>query len=318
MLRKIIKSKLLKLVISLVLIYFAFKKVDIASILKQLSGVSWLSLFFWLGVSVVSIILLAYRWSLLLIKKPKFSDVIIFAKSAWSALFYGLFVPSSAAGDIFKWIIIDDKYPKIPKSKLAASILLDRFVGMSMLVFFGFVSQFFAKNIGVEIPSIIRLGFWLVFGGCLFFYGLVFTGKTDLLLKHKWFSKIRSISELVDKENLKQIIKGFGISLVTDFLWIWQTWMISQYFGANFSFVEILIYLPVISTILILPISIAGFGAREQLYLYFFSNSLINPESILLTSTISGIIGILNSLIGGLVILTPEYRKRGKINIVKE
>lgn len=310
MFKKIIKSKWIKLSVSLVLIYFAFKKVDISSIFRQLSGISLLSLFFWMGISITSLIIISYRWSLLLIKSPKISDVIVFTKSIWSASFYGLFIPTAAAGDVFKWIIIDDKYPQIPKSKLGASILLDRFVGMSMLVFFGFVSQFFATSVGVEIPNLVRLGLSLVFGGCLLAYGLIFTGKTDLILRHKWFEKIRSIGDLVNKENFIQILKCLGVSMVSDFLWILQTWMISQYFGSNLSFVEILIYLPLISTILILPISIAGFGAREQLYLYFFSRPGTSPESILLTSTILGVMGILNSFIGGLVALTPEYRKK--------
>jgi glycosyltransferase 2 family protein len=312
MLRKIFKSKWIKFGVTVVLIYFAFKKVDIVSILKQLSGINLLSLFFWLTISTISLILIAYRWSLLLIKNPKISDISVFAKSIWSASFYGLFVPTSAAGDVFKWIIIDDKYPKIPKSKVGASILLDRFIGMSVLVFFGFVSQFFGKFVGVEIPNLIRIGLSIVFGGCLVFYGLVFTNKASLLFKIKWLEKIKDIGELVNKENSKQILKCIGVSLISDFLWIWQTWMISQYFGANLSFVEILIYLPLISTILILPISIAGFGAREQLYLYFLSRPTNSPESLLLTSTILGIIGIINSLVGGLVTLTPEYRKKIK------
>lgn len=310
MFKKIIKSKWIKLGVSLVLIYFAFKKVDIVSILKQLSTINLPSLFFWIGISITSLIIIAYRWSLLLIKSPKISDVIVFTKSIWSAGFYGLFVPTAAAGDVFKWIIIDDKYPEIPKSKLGASILLDRFIGMSMLVFFGFMSQFFAKYIGVEIPSLVRLGLSFVFGGCLLVYGLIFTGKTDLILRHKWFKRIRSVGDLVNKENLIQILKCLGVSLVSDLIWVWQTWMISQYFGANLSFVEILIYLPLISTILILPISIAGFGAREQLYLYFFSRPGTSPESILLTSTILGFMGVIISLFGGLIALTPEYRKK--------
>lgn len=310
MFKKIIKSKWIKLSVSLVLIYFAFKKVDISSILRQLSTINLSSLLFWMGISIISLIIIAYRWSLLLIKSPKISDVIVFTKSIWSAGFYGLFLPTSAAGDLFKWIIIDDKYPHIPKSKLAASIFLDRFVGMSMLVTFGFVSQFFSKSIGVEIPGLIRLGLWVVFGGCLLVYGLIFTGKTGLLLNHKWFEKIRSVGELVNKENFIQILKCLGVSMFSDFLWILQTWMISQYFGSNLSFVEILIYLPLISTILILPISIAGFGAREQLYLYFFSRPGTSPESILLTSTILGVIGVVMSLFGGLIALTPEYRKK--------
>lgn len=309
MFKKIIKSKTLKLFVTLVLIYFAFRKVDIGLILSQLKEVNIFALIFWLLISVISTILLAYRWGLLLIKRPKLDDIVVFSKSIWSATFYGLFVPSGAAGDVFKWIIIDEKYPHIPKSKLGASILLDRFVGMSMLIFFGFISQFFANRMGVQIPFVIRIIFGLIFLGCLIFYGLVFAGRANLIFDHKWLVKIKSIGELVNKENSTQILKCLGVSLISDLLWIWQMWTISNYFGANLTFIEILIFLPVISTILILPISIAGFGAREQLYLYFFVKQITSPESILLTSAISGIIGILNSLLGGLVTLTPEYKK---------
>lgn len=310
MLRKILKSKWLKFGITVVLIYFAFRKVDVVSILRQLSKINIFYLMFWLLISFVSTILLAYRWSLLLIKKPKFGDVVVFAKSTLSAAFFGLFVPTSAASDVFKWIIIDDKYPDIPKSKLGASILLDRFVGMSMLVFFGFISQFFASGLGVAIPILIKWILWFSFIGCLLFYGLVLIGKADLLFKNKWLKKVKDIGELVDTGNAIQIIKCLGVSTISDFLWIWQMWTISNYFGANLTFIEILIFLPVISTILILPISIAGFGAREQLYLYFFVSQATSHESILLTSTFSGIMGILISLCGGLITLTPEYRKK--------
>ncbi len=309
MLRNIFKSKIFKLIISIVLIYFAFRKVDIVLILRQLSGINILYLLFWLLISIVSTILLAYRWGLLLIEKPKIRDIVIFSKSIWSASFYGLFVPTAAAGDLFKWIIIDEKYPKIPKTKLGASILLDRFIGMSMLVLFGFVSQFFASSLGIKVPLLVKLIIGAVLGGCLFFYGLVFLGKGDTLFKFRIFQKLKNISELVDKKNIPQILKCLVVSLVSDFLWIWQMWTIGNYFGTNITFVEILIYLPVISTILILPISIAGFGAREQLYLYFFVSQGASPESVLLMSTISGVLGIINSLIGGLVTLTPEYKR---------
>ena len=233
MFKKIIKSKTLKLFVTLVLIYFAFRKVDIGLILKQLKEVNIFALIFWLLISVVSTILLAYRWGLLLIKRPKLEDIVVFSKSIWSATFYGLFVPSGAAGDVFKWIIIDEKYPNIPKSKLGASILLDRFVGMSMLIFFGFISQFFANKMGVQIPFIIKIIFEIIFLGCLVFYGLVFTGKANLIFDHKWLVKIKSIGELVNKENSTQIIKCLGVSLISDFLWIWQMWNYIIFWNSN-------------------------------------------------------------------------------------
>ena len=61
--------------------------------------------------------------------------------------------------------------------------------------------------------------------------------------------------------------------------------------------------MPVISLILVLPISVAGFGARENLFLLFFSQLGIADEKILLMSTFNGIMLVLNALIGGLTTL---------------
>jgi hypothetical protein len=61
--------------------------------------------------------------------------------------------------------------------------------------------------------------------------------------------------------------------------------------------------MPIISLILVLPISWAGFGARENLFLIFFGQLGYPTEKLLLVSTFGGIMGILNALIGGLVLL---------------
>jgi hypothetical protein len=115
--------------------------------------------------------------------------------------------------------------------------------------------------------------------------------------------------ELIDEENKFQILKSLLFCLVSEFFWIVQLWFISWYFGTNLSIWSIFIFLPIISMILVLPISFAGFGAREQLYLLFFTGLAASTESILLTSAFSGVLAIIMSLIGGLVSLTPDFRK---------
>ncbi len=310
MFKKIINSKIIKILISSVLIYFAFRTVDVAFLLRELSKVEWWFIVANILISLTLVGLVSWRWSLLILKKPKLKDVILFLKSSLSASFYGLFLPSSAlAGDALKWIIIDEKYPEIPKSKLLGSILLDRFIGLTVFVFLGFIMIFVAGIKGVEIPVIIRIMFLGLFIGCLLFYILVIFFDVRKILRFKWLKKFGEIVDLVDKNNLGQILKSLGISLVSDMFWIGQVWFIGWYFGTNLSVISILIFLPVISTILTLPISFAGFGAREQLFLYFFVTGTTSGESVLLMSTFSGILGIITSLIGGLVTLTPDFKR---------
>ena len=313
MFKKIINSKLIKLVISSILIYFAFKKVDVVSLARDLSRVEWWFLVVNILISLGLMGMISWRWSLLLIKNPTFKDIILFFKSSLSAAFYGLFLPSSAvAGDALKWIIIDEKYPEISKPKLLGSILLDRFVGLTVFVVLGSIMIFLAGNKGVEIPMMIQLVFAGLLLGCLTFYVTIIFFDIKKVFNFKWLNKFSGISELVDKKNLVQIGKSLGVSLMSDIFWVLQMWFIGWYFGTGLSVVSILIFLPVISTILTLPISFAGFGAREQLFVYFFGKEAVSIESVLLMSTFAGILGVINSLVGGLVTLTPDFKRSQK------
>jgi hypothetical protein len=86
-------------------------------------------------------------------------------------------------------------------------------------------------------------------------------------------------------------------------VWMLMNWFSSLTFRANISLLHIFIFMPIISLILVLPISWAGFGARENLFLVFFSQLGIPAEKLLLVSAFGGVMGILNALLGGLILL---------------
>ena len=311
MLKKLINSRLLRISISIILIYFAFKKVDLASLWQQLITMSWWFVVVTIFISLLGIGLVSWRWSMLLIKKPKLKDVKVFNKSSLAGSFYSLFFPTSVAGDLLKWMIVDEKYPELSKSRLLGSVILDRFIGMSIFVVVGFIMLLFGEIDRSLIPFWVWLIFIGLFVACLIFY--VGVGFFDLskskLWQIKFLNKFKDVAELVNKENRKQIFKAVGISLVSEMLWICQIWFVCWYFGTGLTIVSIFVFVPIISMILSLPISFAGFGAREQLYVLFFGALATSTESILLTSTYSGLIGIVIALIGGLVSLTPDFKK---------
>ena len=311
MLKKIINSRLLRISISIILIYFAFKKVDVASLWRQLISMSWWFVVGTIFISLLGISLVSWRWSMLLIKKPQWKDIKVFNKSSLVGSFYSLFFPTSVAGDLLKWMIVDEKYPELSKSRLLGSVILDRFIGMSVFVLAGFIMLLFGDIDGKIIPLWVWLVFIGLFFGCLVFYiGVCFFDLSkSKLWQIKFLKKFKDVAELVNKENRKQIFKAVCISLVSEMLWICQMWFISWYFGTGLTIVSIFVFVPIISMILSLPISFAGFGAREQLYVLFFGALATSTESILLTSAYSGILGIIVALIGGLVSLSPDFKK---------
>ncbi len=308
MLKKIIGSRTFRVLVSAVLIYFAFRKVNLIKIFEGFKDVpiKWviLNILYAFMVTVIG----SFRWSELLFEKVNFQKVVDFTKASLMGSFYGLFFPTGVAADLIKWLPLQKKYPEITKVKLFSSVFLDRFIGFSAFIFLAFASATMGRLLHFNFPNYLFWLFGLLSLGVIVFYVLVFTvdleGILDIFIKRiKIFEKLKDIISLLKHGNQRKIIICLLISFVSEFIWILQVWFVSNMFHAGFTVLSVFIFLPIIALILVLPISIAGFGARESLYLLFFSQIAASDEKILLVSTFMGVLGVVNALLGGLATL---------------
>ena len=314
MLKKIFASKLFKLLFSATLIYFAFKKVDVLKIFSELRMVPLWFVLINIILSFFVLALISFRWSLLLFSKVKIKTILTFTRASFLAAYYNLFFPTVVAGDVLKWMVIDRKYPDIPKTKILGTVILDRFIGFSVFIFLGLISIIIGKKIGLIIPNyVFYLSVVLNAISFLIYFLIYFFDVEKLLPKVTFLHKLDEAFELLRGRNKGQIVKCLLVSVLSELTWIFQMWLVGWRFGTGLGILSIFVFMPIISMILILPISIAGFGAREQLFLFFFSQFGSSSESILLMSTFLGILGIISSLFGGMLsFLDEETRKRLK------
>ncbi|MDD2482657.1 MAG: lysylphosphatidylglycerol synthase transmembrane domain-containing protein [Candidatus Shapirobacteria bacterium] len=314
-LKKVFASKLFRLIFSAILVYFAFKKVNIIELFRDIKNVPFWFVLVNVVLSFWLVVLISARWNLLLFSKIKIRTVLTFTRANFLATFYSLFFSTAVVGEVAKWMVIDHKYPKIPKTKILGSVLLDRFIGFSVFIILGLIAGIVGKTKGLIIPEII---FYLsiilnVVCGVVYFI-IYFFDVSKLWPKFTLLHKLDDAFELIKNKNKVQIIKCLLISLLSEITWILQIWFVGRQFGINLSLLAVFVFIPIISLILVLPISVGGFGAREQLYLFFFSQFGSN-ESILLMSTFLGILGIINALFGGILLLFDvEMRKKLKNN----
>ncbi len=301
--KKIFGSKWFRLIFSVVLIYFAFKKVDVMKLFKEIREIPIWFVLLNILVSFLSIVIISARWSLLLFPNIRFKTVLTFTRASFLASFYSLFFSTAAVGDVAKWLVIDSKYPNTSKTKILGSVVLDRFIGFTIFMVMGLISCLLGRKIGLIIPVYVFYLFLVLALICLLICVLIyFFDVSKLLPKFKVFRKLDEAFDLFKGKNREQMTKCLLISMVSEFLWMCQIWFINWKFGIGIDFLSIFIFVPIIAVILILPISIGGFGPREGLYLYFFS-SFGNPEGVLLMSTFLGILGVINALFGGLLLL---------------
>lgn len=314
MLKKIFGSKLFKFTLSAVLIYLAFRKVDVVKMFDEIRKVPVWFVLANIVLSFFIVFLISIRWSLLLFHKLKFKTMLTFTRATFLASFYSLFFPTAIAGDILKWMVIDYKYPEISKTRVLGSVVLDRFIGFSMFMFLGLISAIVGRKNGLIIPDNIYYLLIILTLVCLVIYVIIyFFDVSKLLPKLTFLHRLDEAFDLLKDRNRSQIVKCLLMSAVSEFCWILQMWFVGIMVGADLGLLSVFVFIPIISMILVLPISIGGFGARESLFLFFFSQTGSSNESIVLMSIFLGILGVINALFGGVLsFFDEETRKKIK------
>jgi len=303
-LKVVLGSKLAQLLISGLLVYVAFRKVDVVKLLGEVHQAPWWAVVAILVYMGFSMLIGGIRWSILVLGKAKLRDVLAFTRATYAGCFYSLFFPTSVAGDFLKWTSLLKQYPEISKLKLAGTAIVDRVIGFSAFSMAALIALIAGKILKYSFPGILLWLFLGINAGLVVFYALVFYIDFEKILsKYSFLKRILEVVDLLKNSNKKRILICYLISLLSEPIWMMMTWFSSLIFGAGINLMQVLIFMPIISLILVLPISWAGFGARENLFLVFFGQLGFSTEKLLLVSTFTGIMGILNSLLGGLMLL---------------
>jgi len=303
-LKKVLFSRWARMFLSALLIYFAFRKADLPQLWSNLASVSWQLVTVLVLLNIISMLIGGLRWAILVLGRANLKDILIFTKASFTGSFYALFFPSSVGGDLLKWTTLLKNYPQISKLKLAGTALIDRVIGFSAFSLMAMISLILGKILKYQFPGIL---FWLFLGiniALIIFYLFVFRLNFEKMAgKYKFLNKLLEIVDLLKNSNKKRIILCFLISMLAQPFWMMISWYLFNSLGIDLKLIQVFIFMPIISLILILPISWAGFGARENLYLYFLVPLGYSAEKLLFASTFSGVMGILMALLGGLMLL---------------
>ncbi len=294
--KKILTSKIFRIIFSAILIYFAFRKADLPKLFSNLRNISWQLILSLIILNTFSMLIGGFRWAVLVLGKVTFRDVLIFTKASFTGAFYSLFFPSSVGGDLLKWTTLLRGYPQISKIKLAGTALIDRVIGFSAFAVMAFISLIIGRLLNYQFPQIL---FWLFLVINIFlviFYILVFSLDFEKFIAlskgsrfSKFLNKFLEIADLLKSSNKKRIINCFLISIISQPFWTMITWFLFNGLGIDLKAIQVFIFMPIISLILVLPISFAPLG--------------YSAEKLLFASTFSGIIGILMALIGGMLLV---------------
>lgn len=284
-------SFLLKISVSGTLLWIFFSKVDIQSVIKILKQID-LSLFalnFFLYLSTVFIS--ARRWSLFLPETLRYSKLL---SLYFIGSFFNTFLPGLVGGDAIKAFYLYKHTGKGTGGLSLASVFMDRYIGFTAMMGIGFIA-FIAGYTYIKGTGII----WVIpvlFGGFLF--------GSLILWRIKW-GRIRALSlfytPLMDYKRKKEaVLKGLLLGFIVQFIGIVCVYILSLSIGLKILVIYFFIFIPIISAVSAIPMSLSGLGIREASFIILFGSIGVTKEEALSLSLLVFTVICLVNLLGGI------------------
>lgn len=318
---KRILIQLVKIAVSAGLIAFLFHKLSPENLLSNLSRVSPWQIVMSTVIFFVSVAMGAYQWHLLL----KAGGIALpFAKTFkvyFVGMFFNNFLPAGVGGDVMK--IYDVTRVGNDPHRVFAVTMLDRVIGIAGLCILALAASF----ILLAGDGLLNLRLYIViFAGCVApvlalvmnkrlsrgvrrLFGAItlwgLGGRFDAVFRH--LGEYRRLRML--------LVRLTALAMAVQFLRVVTHVLVAQSLGisvTNLQFVQFFVFVPLLSLIMILPISINGLGVREGAGILLFTQIGFSKEQALLMELITYAIMVMVSLLGGFFFLQRSFvRKNG-------
>lgn len=301
----------IKFGLSIMLMLWVLRKTNLEEILLALRDAKISLLIVALFIYFLSYYIRAQRWHLLLQVKGVNTSIISLLRCYLIGVFFSNFLPSTVGGDMVR--AYDIWKMGASKSTAAVSVFIDRFLGLLILAIFAVGAMLFSQK---QIENLLLLYPWVVLSAVivLAIFWLIFMPPQQMLtlvnkiqlpfwhkLQHKFKNLIKAF--LVFGNHKQTIVKGLWLSLIVQISVICHYYAIALALNLSVPFTNFFLIIPLISLIMVLPISINAIGLRENAFVFFFGvygYGVSRPEAVALAWLAYGIV-IIQGLLGGIL-----------------
>ena len=298
-----------KFLISAGLLYWLVSDVDFREILDSVNQADYFLLLLAFLLHPVGLLISACRWQILLKARGAVIRLPVLFASYFVGMFFNNFLPSTIGGDVYR--AYDSWRLGQSKSNAAAVVLIDRLLGVVALAIFAFMALYFERRFSNLIPN---LSFWVAL--CLLGLATVvlfifFTPsplirlieKTTQSLKGKTGEKIKAIIDafLAFRGEQTTLLYAMILSFLLQINVVVHYYLIGLAMNFDISLLSYFLIIPVVTIILMLPISINGIGVREGLFALFFSGYGIAKTDTIAFVWIGFAMVLVQSILGGVL-----------------
>ena len=237
--------------------------------------------------------------------------------SAFSGgIFFNMFLPSTVGGDFVR--SADIGYHSKKTSTVVATVLLDRISGFAGMIAVALV----ALMLGYGIIKDRRIGFAIgILTASLFLIILfIFNGSVYGFLKKfsfpgrlgKIFSGMQNVLQQMHgfKDHKAIIVKNLLLSVAIQSIGPIATYMVAVSFHLEVNILYFFLFVPIISAVTFLPISIGGLGVRDYMTILLFTHMGISKHFAFAFSLLGFFFILIYAGIGGLIYVLTLYNRR--------
>ncbi|MCB9496870.1 MAG: flippase-like domain-containing protein [Fibrobacteria bacterium] len=278
-LRRLVASAL-QVVVTIALVAWVLSRNDAPAVLDHLRAVELRWLAAAAGMMAVSVLLGAWQWERLLVVQGVRASARRLLRAYSLGMFLNFVLPTGVGGDFVRAVAVQRDTKSGARG--VAATLLDRFVGLFTLAFFAFAASLLLVA-GDHDPlfermalltGLVSLGFCVV---AAILFSRRFLGWFAPLTR--WVGEGRLLSTARDlrgafleyRTNPGPVLQVVGLSLVVQFQRIVVHAFCAQALGLSIEFAWFLLFVPIVSLVSILPVSVGGWGLREGTQKTFFA-----------------------------------------------
>lgn len=295
----------LKLMVSIGLLAFLYRNIPFSEVGTVLGRINPAYLPAICILLLVNTVLSAWKWQLFLKADGVDLPLTGLTASYMSGTFCNLFLPSNIGGDSYR--IYDIAQQSREAARSAASVFADRFSGFIALVTLSLCSSIYIglrsdPNV-IIIPGLLFLLFSVV---------LLLLARPGMLMQILDFTRISRIGwikRVAEKlllsfrcygANTRLMVQVMLLSFIFQLSVISVVFLLGRSIGTDTPFFYFIAFVPLITLMEALPISIYGIGVRDYGYVYFFTQVGMGAIETRTLALLFMAVAICYSLVGGL------------------
>jgi uncharacterized membrane protein YbhN (UPF0104 family) len=299
----------LRLAVSLGIVAYILVDVNRQDLWRALTGVRYS----WVALAVVLYVagqgLSAVKWAVLGRSVGLRGSYAEYGRFYFIGMFFNFLGVSTLGGDVVRALYLGRGH----RPGLALnSVLFDRASGLAILMAMGSVMLLTHPEYHFAGP----IGFAVMAGGIV-----LVVGWWTCPLLVKLLPRDYRIRRLVETElapfwrDRRVLLRAAAISLVFHLSQVCVQWLLGRATGVALPLSYCLVFHPVLSVMMALPVSIGGFGVREGGYLYFLGLIDVDDSAAVTIGLLWWAVTAIAGLLGGAIFLAsgaelPKFRFR--------